>query len=64
MAELKLTFSDNQVTRIKKAIRDKYGNDERTDNQLMKIDVKNYIISLVRNYEKKVAVAGLNLADF
>lgn len=64
MAELKLTLTDSQITRIKKAIRDKYGIDKRKDNQLIKDDMKNYLKSFVRNYEKKVQVSKIKLADF
>ena len=64
MAELKLTFTDSQVTRIKKAIRDKYGEDERTDSQLIKDEITNHLKSIVVAYEKKVEVAKISLAKF
>ena len=64
MAELKFTFTGNQVTRIKKAIRDKYGDDERTDAQLVKDEITNHLKSLVRGYEQKVEVRKINLVKF
>ena len=64
MPGLKFTFTDTQVTRIKSAVRDKYGDDERTDAQLVKDEIMDHLKSLVRNYEKKIAIDKLNLASF
>jgi len=65
MAELKLTFTDSQVTRIKAAVKMKYGKtDERTPTQLVQIDIKDYLKSLVREQEQKVEVAKINLTAF
>lgn len=64
MPELKLTLKDDQISRIKKAVRDKYGDDERTDGQLVKFDMKQNLKSLVQNYEKKVEVSKIKLTDF
>ena len=64
MAELKLTLTDSKITRVKAAINDKYGDDRRTINQLVKDDVKGYLKSLVVQYEKRIAVEKISLADF
>ena len=41
-----------------------YGDDERTDAQLVKDEIINHLKSLVSLYEKKVEVAKINLATF
>ena len=64
MAELKLTFTDSQVTRIKAAIKDKYGDDPRTPNNLVQVELKNYLRSLVRQYEQKIEVKKIKLTEF
>lgn len=64
MAELKFTFTDTQVKRVKGAIRDKYGDDERTDAQLVKDEITNHFKSLVSNYEQRVEVRKINLVKF
>ena len=64
MPELKFMLTEAQITRIKKAIRNKYGDDERTDAQLVKDEITNHLKFLVRGYEQEVEVRKINLVKF
>lgn len=64
MAELKLTFTDSQITRIKAAVRAKYGDDPRTPNNLVQVELKTYLKYLVREQEQKAEVSKIEPLEF
>ena len=56
MPELKLTLSDKQLAKAKKAVRRRAGaDDERTDGQLLKAFVKDQIAGIVEYDAKQEA---------
>ena len=56
MPEVKLTLTDKQLTKAKKAVRKRAGADnEQTDGQLLKAFVKNQIAGIVEYDAKQEA---------